>query len=282
MTQVFSQNGWPAYDTTAHFTRFTAANQRWWAANPDVAVVFTEFIEQFDKRIEEITQKLLDDWSYANRLVRGSTKTVSNHGSATAIDIDATQHPRGVKNTFSAKEQVIMRDIKNKITDNAGVSVLRLGMDYKTTVDDMHIEINASPAKVKQAANKIRERNKPKPPAPPKETPVAIPKVDLNLKQEFVLGESAASQMNTTPQPFKKGDKVGLDFLLQWGGPGIFRLWKNISSARTEIASLKQQVSDLQNVVAPMRGDLARMTEQIRLLTEALEEKPPAGAPAGS
>jgi len=159
MAQRFSQNGWPAYATTSHFTRFNAANQGWWAANPDVAVVFTEFINRFDKEVEEVTQPKLDDWSYANRLVRGSTSVVSNHGSATAIDLNALQHPRGVHNTFSPTQRARMHSIKNAITDAAGKPVLRLGMDYTTTVDDMHVEINANAARVKQAANKIRARN---------------------------------------------------------------------------------------------------------------------------
>lgn len=159
MTQVFSQNGWPAYADTERFTRLTAAGQGWWCANADVAVVFGEFITRFDAEVEEITQKTLDDWSYANRLVRGSTSVVSNHGSATAIDINALQHPRGVHNTFSAAKQAKVRKIKNAITDDAGVPVLRLGMDYTTTVDDMHVEINVNAARVKQAANKIRLRN---------------------------------------------------------------------------------------------------------------------------
>jgi len=158
MAQRFSQNGWPAYANTSHFTRFTAAGQGWWAANADVAVVFKEFIERFDKEIEEITQKKLDDWSYANRLVRGSTSVVSNHGSATAIDLNALKHPRGVHNTFSTAQAAQMRRIKNAITDNAGKPVLRLGMDFTTTVDDMHVEINVNAARVKQAANRIRNQ----------------------------------------------------------------------------------------------------------------------------
>jgi hypothetical protein len=162
MAQRFSQNGWPAYPTTSHFTRFTAANQGWWAANPDVAVVFKEFIDRFDKEVEEVTQKKLDDWSYANRLVRGSSSVVSNHGSATAIDLNALKHPRGVHNTFSPAKAATMHRIKNSITDAAGRPVLRLGMDYKTTVDDMHVEIDANAARVKQAANKIRARNREK------------------------------------------------------------------------------------------------------------------------
>jgi hypothetical protein len=160
MAQRFSQNGWPAYANTNHFTRFTAAGQGWWAANPDVAVVFTEFIERFDKEVEEVTQKKLDDWSYANRLVRGSTSVVSNHGSATAIDLNALRHPRGMHHTFSKAKAAKMRRIKNSITDNAGKPVLRLGMDYTSTVDDMHVEIDANAARVKQAANKIRKKQK--------------------------------------------------------------------------------------------------------------------------
>src|SRR5215213_5395312 len=101
MAQRFSQNGWPAYATTEHFTRFTAAGTGWWAANADLAVVFTEFIERFNAEVERIEGPVLDDWSYANRLVRGSATVVSNHGSATAIDLNALKHPRGVRGTFS-------------------------------------------------------------------------------------------------------------------------------------------------------------------------------------
>jgi hypothetical protein len=158
MAQRFSQNGWPAYANTSHFTRFTAAGQGWWAANPDVAVVFREFIERFDAEVEEVTQSTLDDWSYANRLVRGSSSVVSNHGSATAIDINALKHPRGARNTFSGAKAARVRRIKNAITDNSGRPVLRLGMDFTTTVDDMHVEISANRARVKQAADKIRKR----------------------------------------------------------------------------------------------------------------------------
>ncbi|HST86294.1 MAG TPA: hypothetical protein VLL08_31440 [Kineosporiaceae bacterium] len=152
-----SQNGWPAYATTEHFTRFTAGGAGWWAANDDVAVVFAEFIRQFVKRIESLKGPILDDWSWANRLVRGSTSVVSNHGSATAIDLNSLKHPRGVHNTFSRVDRAVMHEIRDSITDNNGDPVLRLGMDYDSTVDDMHVEINANAARVKQAANEIRK-----------------------------------------------------------------------------------------------------------------------------
>ncbi|HSU36738.1 MAG TPA: hypothetical protein VLJ88_13855 [Propionibacteriaceae bacterium] len=153
---ITSQNGWPAYATTDHFTRSSVCGFGYWSANDDVAVVFGEFIHRFDTEVEELTQPKLDDWSYANRLVRGSTSVVSNHGSATAIDLNALKHPRGVHNTFSSAKAAKVRKIKNAITDNSGRPVLRLGMDYTGTVDDMHVEINASAARVKEAADKIR------------------------------------------------------------------------------------------------------------------------------
>lgn len=158
MAQRFSQNGWPAYATPQQggFVRFQCVGQGWWAANADVAVVFAEFIERFDREVEEITQKTLDDWTYANRLVRGSSSVVSNHGSATAADINALQHPRGRHDTFTIAKAAKVRAIKNSITDDSGEPVLGLGMDYRTVVDDMHVEVVANAARVKQAANKIR------------------------------------------------------------------------------------------------------------------------------
>lgn len=155
--EIVSQNGWPAYDTTRNYVRHETNGFAFWAANQDVALIFDEFIRRFDKDVEEITQKTLDDWSYANRLVRGSTSVVSNHGSATAIDLNALQHPRGVKNTFSPNQRDTMHAIRRAITDNDDDPVLRLGMDYTTTVDDMHVEINANARRVREAADKIRE-----------------------------------------------------------------------------------------------------------------------------
>lgn len=160
MTQRLSGNHWPAYADTSHYTRFAAAGHGWWAANDDVAVVFTEFIERFVREVEPIEGPVRDDWSYANRLVRGSTKTISNHGSATAIDLNALKHPRGARHTFSTNQRHTLRQIKNSLTDSHGVPVLRLGMDFTTVVDDMHVEINANAARVKQAANKIRKKNR--------------------------------------------------------------------------------------------------------------------------
>lgn len=50
--------------------------------------------------VEKIPSARLDDWAYAYRPIRGDDD-LSNHSSGTAIDINATQHPLGVRGTWS-------------------------------------------------------------------------------------------------------------------------------------------------------------------------------------
>jgi hypothetical protein len=162
---MISSNGWPVYTDTSHFTRFTAGGRRWWAANADCAVVAAEFINRWNAEVESVTKDdpELDDWSYALRPVRGQTTGYSNHASATAWDINALQHPRGVAvaKTFTRAQVATIHRIRAAITDDAGHPVLRWGGDYvNAPIDGMHVEINATAARVKQAADKIRNRQK--------------------------------------------------------------------------------------------------------------------------
>jgi len=155
-----SQNHWPVLEADdLHW--FTAGGARFAAATADVAVVAQHFIERFAAEVEPIIGAgIRDDWSFAVRNVRGSTTIISNHSSATAWDLNATQHPRGVHGTFTAAEARAMRRIRDAITDDSGDRVLALGMDFTHTVDDMHVEICAGERSVHQAAEKIRAARK--------------------------------------------------------------------------------------------------------------------------
>lgn len=252
---TISQNGWTAYADTSNFTRFTAAGRGWWAANADVAVVAAEFIERFNATVEAVVRpgEQLDDWSYANRLVRGSTTAVSNHGSATAWDLNATRHPRGVRGTFTAAQAAQMRRIRNEITDAAGSPVLRLGMDFTTTVDDMHVEINANATRVKQAANKIRARHQ-EDDGMATITPAQF--AELLAETKIELTEAAAAEMSTTTNPRKKGDKVSLSYVLQWGGAGAYREWAEVKAVRGAVKSLTAQVGSQAGVIAALADAL--------------------------
>lgn len=83
-----------------------------------------------------------DEWGYADRAVRDSTTTVSEHAGGAAEDLDATLHPRGVPilRTFT-KYQVfrIRRRLRLYRAPN-GEAVLGWGGNYTRTVDGMHVE----------------------------------------------------------------------------------------------------------------------------------------------
>jgi hypothetical protein len=200
MTTVRSQNGWIARPDTKLFTRGTAKLQggtllHFWAANDDVAVIFTDFIQQYDKRIERVAGPVLDDWSYANRLIRDSTSVVSNHGSATAIDINALQHPRKVHNTYSKAERAELRDLVGEYH-----GVLRHGEFYTGTIDGMHCEIDAGPNEVKHEADRIRARNAPKPAPPTKETDMATAPTAAEIaKQVWAAAQPLGGDPPQTP-----------------------------------------------------------------------------------
>ena len=121
-----SQNGWPVLDRS-DLTWFTAADGRFAAANSDVAYVAAYLINRFDAEVEPIPGKVLDDWSYANRPVTGSTTSISNHASATAWDLNATQHPRGVKHTFTPAQTAAVRRILASIVDDEGRQIFAGG-----------------------------------------------------------------------------------------------------------------------------------------------------------
>jgi hypothetical protein len=91
----------------------------------------------------------LDDWGYAYRAIRGQEDAgnLSNHASGTAVDLNATKHPLGKRNTFTDEQEVKIRALAAKYG-------CRWGGDYKNRADEMHFEINLSPAAVKK---KIQE-----------------------------------------------------------------------------------------------------------------------------
>jgi hypothetical protein len=152
---TLSQNAWPAYDTTEHFVRVTEDDFAFWAANDDVGVIFADLIKRFNETVEQIAGNVLDDWSWADRHVRDSPTVVSNHASATALDLNALKHVRGVRGTFAPIQIVAIRVIL-ALYDG----VIRWGGDYKTSiVDEMHWEINANAVRTKALAAQIRSNN---------------------------------------------------------------------------------------------------------------------------
>lgn len=115
----------------------------------DVATVLAYVAEQFHKTVEPLHKGWC--WGFAPRKVRGSSTVISNHASATAIDLNAPDHPLGVSGTFTSKQVAAIRKIL-AFCDG----VVRWGGDYSGRKDQMHFEINAGSAAVTRLAAKIR------------------------------------------------------------------------------------------------------------------------------
>lgn len=143
-----SQNSWPV-DPPRSARAVPGTSIKLTVANGPAGDILLWVAGQFHKRVENIEGRVMDDWGYANRSVRGSTAT-SNHASATAIDLNAPQHPLAVKGSFSAAQVAAIHAI---LAETGGV--VRWGGDYSGRVDEMHFEINASLSAVNAAWARI-------------------------------------------------------------------------------------------------------------------------------
>lgn len=176
---LFSQNGWSANDAALMATYTVPGTKvRITLRKGDASVVLLYLLEKYNATVEALTQD--DTGGYNPRSIIGAS-TISNHGSGTAVDARWNKHPRGRKNTFTAKQKTAVRKILAYLD-----GVVRWGEDYKSApIDGMHFEIIGSASAVAKAADKIREdRDRPdaaakpsvtaKAPAWPKGTPVFV------------------------------------------------------------------------------------------------------------
>ena len=105
-----------------------------------VGPLLAAFASEFHELIEPLDVGALDDWGYCYRMVRGETTKLSNHSSGTAIDLNASKHPLAKVGTFPAEKVPMIRALAKKYG-------LKWGGDYKSRADEMHFEIEVSPAK---------------------------------------------------------------------------------------------------------------------------------------
>lgn len=114
--------------------------------NKEMVLIFSSFIADLVKLGVVIEEKILDDWGYANRPIRGSVNK-SFHAWGLAIDLNATKNPMGVnKTTFPI---VSTRALCAKYK-------LRWGYDYSGRKDAMHFEFMGSVADARALTSKIR------------------------------------------------------------------------------------------------------------------------------
>jgi len=152
-----SQNGWPVLDDRPPSVDVVPGVRL--AIRPgDVAYLLTR-VARFVHTVEPLNTPVVeggqvlptDDWGWAKRPIRDQETGYSNHASATAVDLNATQHPRGVRRTWTTAERAA---IDAHLAEYEGV--VRWGEHYSTTIDGMHFEINGTPAQVSRVATKLR------------------------------------------------------------------------------------------------------------------------------
>ena len=183
-----SYNGWPGIESSSD-PRLTVIepvkNRKFRVRAGDVATVFEWLIKRFHNEVEPIDQGQLDDWSYNYRKVVGGS-TLSNHASATAVDLNATKHPFNTRATsnFTAGQIAAIRRILADAKVN-GQDVLR----WLDGHDPMHFEINyisrgGTVANVAALAARIRGGSAT---VPPVVTPLAPRPIDWTNPDEALV-----------------------------------------------------------------------------------------------
>jgi hypothetical protein len=117
----------------------------------DVSVILLEYLRRYHLEVENLYHTPQDLWGYAERTIRGSSTTLSNHASGTAADARATRHGLGMTGTFTRTEEQALDKL---LADFRGV--LRHGKSYSGRKDPMHAEVVGTPAQVKALADDIR------------------------------------------------------------------------------------------------------------------------------
>ena len=150
-----SQNGWPV-NPPRRARQVPGTNIRLVVADGPAGDLLLRFAAEFDRLVEDIDTAaggVLDDWGWADRPIRGGTD-ISNHASATAIDLNATRHPLGAVGTFDHAERTALRRLLDRYE-----GVIRWGGDYSGRKDEMHFEINASRAAVERVAARLSQED---------------------------------------------------------------------------------------------------------------------------
>lgn len=137
-----SQNGWPIVPRSAVDELPLIRNVRVpnGMLKGDVAIIFRWLAVQYDKRVEPI--KSGQCWGWFVKVIEGS-KTPSNHGSATAVDINAPDNPMGSGTTKRSMTSTQIATCHAIERESDGT--LRWGGDFSRN-DPMHWEIDASRA----------------------------------------------------------------------------------------------------------------------------------------
>ncbi|WP_217616108.1 M15 family metallopeptidase [Cellulomonas sp. GbtcB1] len=148
-----SQNCWPAFDDGAdpqlEISPWVTGRLR----GGDVRFVLEHVAARFDAEVEPVDPA--SSWGWGYRTVRGEEDEagdgLSNHASGTSIDLNATEHPLGARDTFDDDQVAAIRAILAEVHP-----AVAWGGDFAGRRDEMHFEIVGSPEVVAEVAARLR------------------------------------------------------------------------------------------------------------------------------
>jgi hypothetical protein len=135
-----SQNGWAANDRSL-IVAYAVPGGRLALRRGPAGAVLAWVAGQWNSLVEPLLWP--GCWGYAERPIRGSTTTLSNHASGTAIDLSAPRHPLGTSPaaTFTPTQIIAVHAIVGRCVLR-GKRLIRWGGDYTGRKDGMHAEVN--------------------------------------------------------------------------------------------------------------------------------------------
>lgn len=154
-----SQNGWPALDSDSsklHKWVIPGADRHFVMRNGSAGFLLAHLILWFHERVHKLNEQgsPWDEWAYAYRPVRGSSYSLSNHASGTAVDLNATRYPLGTTNMLSWRK---LR-IRGRLAWYRGT--IRWGGNYEGRKDEMHFEINKNLTRCEKRARRLMKTSR--------------------------------------------------------------------------------------------------------------------------
>lgn len=146
-----SQNGWPAPPARLRTWIIPGTGRHLTLVDGPAGFLLAHLALWYSERIAPIGRGIWDEWGNAYRAVRGAVSGLSNHASGTAIDLNATQHPLGVRGTLGAAWRYAL--IRARLLIYRGA--IAWGGDYRYRADEMHYEIAAGPRRCGRVAGRL-------------------------------------------------------------------------------------------------------------------------------
>lgn len=234
MATARSQNGYSANDRSVIATYTIPGSTRRIALRKgDTSVILLDLLAWIHANIEPLDVGVLDDWGYAERTIRGSSTTLSNHASGTAADTNATKHPLAAPGTWTAEQK---RRINAHLAFYEGC--VRWGENYTGRLDGMHFEINRGATDCRRVADKIRAGTTPVP-VEDDMTPAQAAQLDL-LVTQLVTGPDPKA-WGWPAFPGGSGDRFTVVDYLRKQNQRAEDTVREIAVLRTAVADLAKQ-----------------------------------------